>query len=109
MAKSPSGLLASEAGLNMEHKCVALPDAKPGWRLEGHLRKVDGRWVRLRVDATGPIHTDKSGARRQWREAFGGVDCEGRARRYMQEHYGEDPFSPRSSAGVRFPHPAKAW
>lgn len=78
----------------MDHKSIELPGAKPGWRLEGHLRKDGGKWARLRVDAYGPMHTNKFGAKKQWREMFGGSDCEEQARRYMQEHYGQNPFCP---------------
>lgn len=76
----------------MDHKRIALPGAKPGWRLDGHLRIIDGKWSRIRVDAEGPIHTNKLGVQKRWRHMFGGSDCEERARRYMQEHYGQDPF-----------------
>ena len=77
----------------MDHKRIALPGAKPGWRLDGHLRLVKGRWARIRVDAEGPVHTRASGEKKQWHQMFGGMGCEVRARQFMQEHYGSDPFS----------------
>ena len=82
----------------MEHKRIALPGAKPGWRLDGYLRLVDGKWKRFRVDAEGPVHTNKLGEQKRWHEIFDGYDCEESARRYMQEHYGHNPFSGRPEA-----------
>lgn len=76
----------------MDRKRIELPGAKPGWRLEGHLRAIDGKWSRYRVDAEGPVHTNNLGEQKRWRERFGGRDCEEDARRFMHEHYGHDPF-----------------
>ena len=77
----------------MDHKRVALPGAKPGWRLDGHLRVVNGKWARIRVDAEGPVHKSASGEERRWHQMFGGIGCEEHARQFMRDHYGLDPFS----------------
>lgn len=76
----------------MDHKRIALPGAKPGWRLDGYLRMINGKWARIRVDAEGPLHTNASGEQKRWREMFDGSGEE-QARQFMQEHYGRDPFS----------------
>ena len=83
----------------MEHKRIGLPGAKPGWLLEGHLRAVNGIWKRFRVDAEGPVHTNTQGEQKRWHEIFDGYDCEENARRYMQEHYGQDPFIGKPDTG----------
>ena len=77
----------------MDHKRIALPGAKPGWHLYGHLRMINDKWARIRVDAEGPVHTSASGEQKRWRQMFGGSGCEEQARQFMQEHYGRDPFS----------------
>ena len=56
----------------MDHKRIALPGAKPGWRLDGYLRMINGKWARIRVDAEGPLHTNASGEQKRWREMFDG-------------------------------------
>ena len=77
----------------MEHKRIALPGAKPGWRLDGYLRMINGKWARIRVDAEGPVHRSAVGEQKRWHQMFGGVGCEEHARQFMLEHYGRDPFS----------------
>jgi hypothetical protein len=76
----------------MDHKRIAFagrePRLAPGWSPAHHRRQM----VRASGStAEGPIHTNKLGVQKRWRHMFGGSDCEERARRYMQEHYGQIP------------------